>query len=59
MTDTNSQAEEIKRLRVALTAITKPEGVYSQDKITYLNNVIGWCIKTAEEALAKAGQEKL
>ena len=52
-----TQTEEIAKLRAALTSITKPEGVFSRDRETYLKNVIAWCVKMAEEALGE-GTEK-
>ena len=38
-------------LREALEHITKPEGAYSRDSEQYINNVLAWCIKTAQAAL--------
>ena len=44
--------ERAERAEAALRKITKPEGAYSRDKAQYRQNVIEWCIETAERALA-------
>ena len=52
---------EIEKIRLvaALTAITKPKGVYSRDPLQYRNNVIAWCMKRAELALAGLPDEDI